>query len=68
MEGEFHSVFRISFRFLRRVNSGGFMGDLVFNGGNESTFLVIRMPPQPRLTILIGKFGIWGGNQQLVNF
>ena len=42
--------------------SGGFMGDLVFNGGQWFSFSVCH-----RLLIDdIGKFGIWGGNQQSV--
>lgn len=41
--------------------SGGFMGDLVFNGGQWSSISACH-----GLTNNVGKFGIWGGNQQSV--
>lgn len=45
--------------------SGGFMGDLVFNGGNKNFHRHILSKLSFFFT---GKFGIWGGNQQFVIF
>lgn len=40
--------------------SGGFMGDLVFNGGEDLHFRDVFAAERN----VLGKFGIWVGNQQ----
>ena len=45
------------------VGSGGFMGDLVFNGGIG----ISKFKPLSSFLYVcgfLGKYGIWGGNQQ----
>jgi hypothetical protein len=46
--------------------SGGFMGDLVFNGGKQSLIhvLLLILKNVMLFVLNLGKYGIWGGNQQ----
>jgi hypothetical protein len=64
MDGEWKVCLMSDCKILQKGQnnffSGGFMGDLVFNGGDYLTHLYHSC----NLRSLAGKFGMWVGNQQ----